>query len=192
MKSHKFSNTEEKNVSRAAGVVGFYTLLSRILGLVRDMVLAFFFGTAMAMDAFVAAFRIPNLLRRLFAEGSLTIVFIPVFTEYLTNQTKKDAFELARIVLTLLSIILVAVTLAGVLFAPWIVRIQAWGFGASGVKYDLTVFLTRITFPYIFLISLVAFFMGVLNSLRHFSAPAAAPIFLNAGIIGAAYLIRRI
>jgi len=189
MKSHKFSNTEEKNVSRAAGVVGFYTLLSRILGLVRDMVLAFFFGTAMAMDAFVAAFRIPNLLRRLFAEGSLTIVFIPVFTEYLTNQTKKDAFELARIVLTLLSIILVAVTLMGVLFAPWIVRIQAWGFGASGVKYDLTVFLTRITFPYIFLISLVAFFMGVLNSLRHFSAPAAAPIFLNAGIIGAAYLI---
>lgn len=189
MKPSEFPHTEETNVSRAAGVVGLYTLLSRILGLVRDMVLAFFFGTGMAMDAFVAAFRIPNLLRRLFAEGSLTIVFIPVFTEYLTNRSQKDAFELARVVLTLLAIILVVVTLIGVFFAPWIVRIQAWGFGSSGVKYDLTVFLTRITFPYILLISLVAFFMGVLNSLRHFSAPAAAPIFLNVGIIGAAYLI---
>jgi len=183
------STSEEKNVSRAAGVVGFFTFLSRILGLVRDMVLAFFFGTGMTMDAFVAAFRIPNLLRRLFAEGSLTIVFIPVFTEYLTTRTKKDAFDLARIVLTFLVLILVGVTLMGVLFAPWLVRIQAWGFGSSGVKYDLTVFLTRITFPYIFFVSTVAFFMGVLNSLRRFAAPAAAPIFLNVGIIGAAYLI---
>jgi putative peptidoglycan lipid II flippase len=181
--------SERKDVSRAAGVVGFFTFLSRVLGLARDMVLAFFFGTGMTMDAFVAAFRIPNLLRRLFAEGSLTIVFIPVFTEYLTNKTRKEAFDLARIVLTLLTLVLAGVTLMGVLFAPWIVRIQAWGFGDTGVKYDLTVFLTRITFPYIFLISLVALFMGVLNSLRHFSAPAAAPIFLNVGIIGAAYLI---
>jgi putative peptidoglycan lipid II flippase len=153
------------------------------------MVLAFFFGTGMSMDAFVAAFRIPNLLRRLFAEGSLTIVFIPVFTEYLTNRNKREAFKLARVVLTLLALILVVVTLIGVLFAPWVVRIQAWGFGSAGVKYDLTVFLTRITFPYIFLISLVAFFMGVLNSLRRFAAPAAAPIFLNVGMIGAAYVI---
>lgn len=189
VKSSDSPTSEKKNVSRAAGVVGFYTFLSRILGLVRDMVLAFFFGTGMTMDAFVAAFRIPNLLRRLFAEGSLTIVFIPVFTEYLTTRTKKDAFDLARIVLTLLLLVLVCVTLAGILFAPWIVRIQAWGFGSSGVKYDLTVFLTRITFPYIFFISIVAFFMGVLNSLRRFAAPAAAPIFLNVGIIGAAYLL---
>lgn len=189
MQGSESTTSEKKNVSRAAGVVGFYTFLSRILGLVRDMVLAFFFGTGMTMDAFVAAFRIPNLLRRLFAEGSLTIVFIPVFTEYLTTKTKKDAFDLARIVLTLLLLVLVCVTLAGILLAPWIVRIQAWGFGSSGVKYDLTLFLTRITFPYIFFISIVAFFMGVLNSLRRFAAPAAAPIFLNVGIIGAAYLL---
>ena len=155
MQGSDSTTSEKKNVSRAAGVVGFYTFLSRILGLVRDMVLAFFFGTGMTMDAFVAAFRIPNLLRRLFAEGSLTIVFIPVFTEYLTTRTKKDAFDLARIVFTLLELILVVVTLAGIFFAPWIVRIQAWGFGSSGVKYDLTVFLTRITFPYIFFISIV-------------------------------------
>ncbi len=182
-------DSEDKKVSRAAGVVGFFTFLSRILGLVRDMVLAFFFGTAMAMDAFVAAFRIPNLLRRLFAEGSLTIAFIPVFTEYLTTRSKKEALELARVVLTLLVLVLTLLALAGVLLAPWIVRLQAWGFGGSGTKYELTVLLTRITFPYIFFISIVAFFMGVLNSFRRFGAPAAAPIFLNLGIIGSACLI---
>jgi putative peptidoglycan lipid II flippase len=178
--------TEKENVSRAAGTVGFYTLLSRILGLVRDMVLAYFFGSSMAADAFFVAFRIPNLLRRFFAEGSLTIAFIPVFTETLTRKSKEDAFELARAVLTLLSILLVVVTILGVLLSPWIVRLQAYGFGASGEKYELTVLLTRITFPYIFLVSLVAFFMGVLNSLRHFAAPAAAPILLNVGIIAGA------
>jgi len=183
------SKSEERNVSRAAGVVSFFTFLSRILGLVRDMVIAAFFGTGMVADAFVVAFRIPNLLRRLFAEGSLTIAFIPVFTEYLTKKSKEEAFEMARVILTLLSLILAVVTLLGVIFAPWVVRLQAFGFGTSGEQYELTVLLTRITFPYIFLVSIVAFFMGVLNSLRRFAAPAAAPIFLNVGIIGAAYLI---
>jgi len=181
--------SEKENVSRAAGTVGFYTLLSRILGLVRDVVVARFFGSGLATDAFFVAFRIPNLLRRLLAEGSLTIAFIPVFTEYLTRKSREDAYELARAVLTLLSIILVIVTLLGIFLSPWIVRIQAFGFGASGVKYDLTVLLTRITFPYILLVSLVAFFMGVLNSLRHFAAPAAAPVFLNLGIIASALWI---
>jgi len=175
--------SERENISQAAGIVGFFTFLSRIMGLVRDMVLAWFFGTGMVMDAFAVAFRIPNLLRRLFAEGSLTIAFIPVFTEYLRIKSKDDAFELARVVLTLLSIILAVVTIAGILFSPWIVRILAWGYGDSGLRYELTVLLTRITFPYIFLISIVALCMGVLNSLRHFAAPAAAPIFLNVGII---------
>ncbi len=189
MENTDLSISEEKNVSRAAGAVGFLTFLSRILGLARDMVLAALFGTGMAADAFFVAFRIPNLLRRLFAEGSLTIAFIPVFTEYITVRNKKQAFELARAVLTILALILTVVTLLGVIFSPWIVRVQAFGFGGSGIKYDLTVFLTRITFPYIFFISIVAFFMGVLNSLRHFAAPAAAPVFLNVGIIGAAYII---
>ncbi len=189
MQDSYLPTSEEKNVSRAAGVVSFFTFLSRILGLVRDMVMASFFGTGMVADAFIVAFRIPNLLRRLFAEGSLTIAFIPIFTEYLTTKSRKEAFALARTVLTLLSLVLVVVTLLGVAFAPWIVRLQAFGFGDSGAKYELTVLLTRITFPYIFLISIVAFFMGVLNSLRHFAAPAAAPIFLNVGIIGAAYWI---
>ncbi len=185
----EISKSERENVSEAAGVVGFYTFLSRILGLIRDMVVAMFFGSGMATDAFFVAFRIPNLLRRLFAEGSLTIAFIPVFTEYLRQKSTEDAFELARVVLTLLSVILAVVTILGVLLSPWIVMIQAWGFGNTGAKYELTVLLTRITFPYIFLISIVALFMGLLNSLRHFAAPAAAPIFLNVGIIGATMLI---
>lgn len=180
---------EKKSISGAAGVIAFFTLLSRILGLVRDMVMATFFGSGMAADAFFVALRLPNLLRRLFAEGSLTIAFIPVFTEYLTLKSKEDAFDLARIVFTILSLILVVVTVLGVLFAPFFVKIQAFGFGSSGIKYDLTVFLTRLTFPYIFFIGIVAFFMGVLNSLRRFAAPAAAPILLNVGIIGAAYFI---
>ena len=183
MKNPETVISEKESVSKAAGTVGFYTFLSRILGLIRDVVVARFFGSGLATDAFFVAFRIPNLLRRLLAEGSLTIAFIPVFTEYLTRKSREDAFQLARAVLTLLSIALVVVTLLGILFSPWIVRIQAFGFGASGVKYDLTVLLTRITFPYILLVSLVAFFMGILNSLRHFAAPAAAPVFLNVGII---------
>jgi putative peptidoglycan lipid II flippase len=177
------------NISGAAGVISFFTLISRILGLVRDMVIAALFGSGLAADAFFVALRIPNLLRRLFAEGSLTIAFIPVFTEYLTLRSKDEAFELARIVLTLLSLILVIITVMGVIFAPFIVHLQAFGFGTSSGKYELTVLLTRITFPYVLLIGLVAFFMGVLNSLRHFAAPAAAPILLNVGIIVAAFFI---
>ncbi len=183
------NRSEEKSISKAAGIVGLCTLLSRVLGLVRDIVVATLFGSGMAADAFFVAFRIPNLLRRLFAEGSLTIAFIPVFTEYLATRSKQEAFDLARTVLTVLSLILVIVTLLGVLGAPWIVRIQAFGFETGGDRYELTVLLTRITFPYIFLISIVAFFMGVLNSLRRFAAPAAAPVFLNIGMIGAAYFI---
>ncbi|MBW1720603.1 MAG: murein biosynthesis integral membrane protein MurJ [Deltaproteobacteria bacterium] len=178
-------NAEKRRVGEAAGVVGFFTLLSRILGLVRDMVFARFFGDGMAADAFFVAFRIPNLLRRLFAEGSLTIAFIPVFTEYLTRKSRKDAFLLARAVLTLLSAVLVGITVLGILCSPWIVRIQAYGWGGAGAKYELTVLLTRIMFPYILLVSIVALFMGILNALRHFAAPAAAPILLNIGIIGA-------
>jgi len=183
------AESEKRSVGRAAGVVGFYTVLSRILGLIRDMVVAGYFGAGLTADAFFVAFRIPNLLRRFFAEGSLTIAFIPVFTEYLTRQSREDAMRLARAVLTLLSLVLVTVSILGILFSPWIVRIQAFGFGAHGLKYDLTVLLTRIMFPYILLVSLVAFFSGILNSMRHFAAPAASPIFLNVGIIGATLLL---
>ena len=187
--SKKINNREKGNLGRAAGVVSFFTLISRVLGLVRDMVIASFFGATISADAFVVAFKIPNMLRRFTAEGSMTIAFIPVFTEYLQNRSKKEAFELARIILTLLSLILVIITIAGIVLSPLIVRLIAPGYGEDVSKYELTVLLTRITFPYIFFVSLVAFFMGVLNSLKHFASPAAAPIFLNVGIIGATLLI---
>ncbi len=174
---------ENDLVTRAAGVVGIFTFLSRILGLVRDMLIANFFGSGMSADAFFVAFRIPNLLRRLFAEGSLTVSFIPVFTEYLQNKSKQEAFLLARVVLTFLVCIVTAITILGIILSPLIVRIIAPGFGGMSEKYALTVLLTRIMFPYIFLVSLLALFMGILNSLKHFSAPAIAPIFLNLSMI---------
>jgi putative peptidoglycan lipid II flippase len=181
--------SEDELVTRAAGVVGIYTFLSRVLGLLRDMLIAHFFGSGMSADAFFVAFRIPNLLRRLFAEGSFSVAFIPVFTEYLHKRTREDAFILARVVLTFFILILTVVSILGVVFSPWIVRIIAPGFGAAGEKYALTVLLTRIMFPYIFLVSVVALFMGILNSMKHFAAPAMAPILLNLSMIAALLLL---
>ncbi|RLB31904.1 MAG: murein biosynthesis integral membrane protein MurJ [Deltaproteobacteria bacterium] len=177
--------SENELVTRAAGVIGIYTFLSRILGLLRDMLIANFFGSGMSADAFFVAFRIPNLLRRLFAEGSFSVAFIPVFTEYLQKRSREDAFLLARVVITSLTIILTAVTVLGIVLSPLIVRIIAPGFGGMGEKYALTVLLTRIMFPYIFLVSVLALFTGILNSLKHFAAPAMAPIFLNLSMIAA-------
>ena len=181
--------TENTRVVKAAWVVGLATLLSRVFGFIRDMVIAGFFGAGPATDAFFVAFRIPNLLRRLFAEGSLTIAFIPVFTGYL-KRSKKQAVELAGIAFTLLSIILVLVSVAGILLSPWIVKVMAPGFTDIPDKYELTVFLTRLMFPYIFFISLVALCMGILNSFRHFAAPALAPVILNICMIAAAFLLK--
>jgi putative peptidoglycan lipid II flippase len=175
--------SEERAVTRAAGVVGLGTLTSRILGLVREVVVASFFGATLAADAFFVAFRIPNLLRRLFAEGSLTIAFVPVFTETLTTRPRREADELVNIAFTLLSIILIVVTLLGIVLAPVIVKLMVPGFAAASQKLELTTLLTRIMFPYIFFISLAALFMGILNSFGHFAAPAFSPCFLNVAII---------
>jgi len=181
--------TEKKRVTKAAGVVGSATLLSRIFGFIRDVVIAWFFGAGLASDAFFVAFRIPNLLRRLFAEGSLTIAFIPVFTEYLTRNGKAEAFALGRATVRLLSVILALTAILGVICAPLIVGLIAPGFAESPDKQALTVLLTRIMFPYIFFIGLVALAMGILNALGHFAAPALAPVMLNLAIIFAALFI---
>jgi putative peptidoglycan lipid II flippase len=180
---------ENDRVTKAAGVVGSATFLSRIFGYIRDMTLAWFFGAGLYSDAFFVAFRIPNLLRRLFAEGSLSIAFIPVFTEYLTNQGKKDAFEMARSATRLLSVLLVIAAFIGVLLSPIIIRVIAPGFAESPEKLSITIFLTRIMFPYIFFIGMVALSMGILNVLGHFAAPALAPVFLNISIICSVFLI---
>ncbi len=181
---------EHEHISRRVGTVSFFTLISRILGLARDMVLAWAFGATRVADAFYVAFRIPNLLRRLVAEGALTVAFVPVYTEHL-KRSRAEGRAAASVVFTYLSVFLVAITVLGVLFAPWIVRLVAWGFSLEPAKFDLTVHLTRIMFPYILLISLVALAMGILNSLKRFAAPAASPILLNLGIIFGALVLDR-
>jgi putative peptidoglycan lipid II flippase len=179
--------SENSRVVKAAGVVGTATLLSRVLGFVRDAVIAWFLGAGFSSDAFIAAFRIPNLMRRLFAEGSLSSAFIPVFTDYVVKQGQPEAFNLARSAFKSLAAILVIVTICGILLSPWIVRFIAPGFGAD--KLELTITLTRLMFPYIFFIGLVALCMGILNVLGHFAAPALAPVILNLSIIGAVLII---
>lgn len=176
------TSDESHQISRRAGVVGFFTFLSRILGLLRDTVVAYFLGASKVSDAFYVAFRIPNLLRRLTAEGALTIAFVPIFTEYL-RTSRDEARKVASLVFTYLSMILVVIVLLGVLFAPELVKLIAYGFTDDPEKFRLTVYLTRLMFPYILLISLTALAMGVLNSLKHFWAPAASPILLNLFII---------
>ena len=182
--------SEHAKISRRVGTVSFFTFLSRVLGLARDAVLAWAFGATRVADAFYVAFRIPNLLRRLVAEGALTVAFVPVYTEHL-RRSREEGRIAASVVFTYLSLFLVALTVAGVAAAPVLVRLIAWGFSLEPEKFELTVLLTRIMFPYILLISLVALAMGILNSLKHFAAPAASPILLNLGIITGALLLDR-
>ncbi|MBC2716180.1 MAG: murein biosynthesis integral membrane protein MurJ [Desulfobacteraceae bacterium] len=178
---------EKKQFTKAAGIIGVFTLISRILGFVRDMVIAWFFGAGLLSDAFFVAFRLPNLFRRLFGEGSLTVAFIPVFSEHISTFGKEEAFQMARSAVRMLSVILVFITIIGIITAPGIVRIMAPGF--TGAKFSMTVILTRIMFPYIFFICLVALSMGILNVLGHFAAPALAPVFLNLSIIASVLFI---
>ncbi len=181
---------ENKRIVKAAGIVGSFTLLSRIMGFMRDMVMAYFFGAGLLTDAFIAAFRLPNLLRRLFAEGSLVVSFVPVFTDYLKNKSEKEAFELAGSAFRVLSVILIVISIAGVLCASWIIQGLAPGFD-DPAQQALAVQLTQIVFPYAFFICLVALSMGVLNAMGHFAAPALAPVMLNAcmimAMVGAGY-----
>lgn len=179
-------NDDTHSLLKAAGVVGAATFSSRILGFIRDMVLARLFGATPSADAFFVAFRIPSLLRELFAEGSMSSAFIPVFTEYRTQRGKQEAWELASATFTTLLTIVILVTIGGILAAPWLVHLLAPGFQADPDKLALTTLLTRMMFPYLVFISLAALAMGMLNSVRAFAAPAFSPLFLNLFIIGCA------
>ncbi|MCA9773546.1 MAG: murein biosynthesis integral membrane protein MurJ, partial [Myxococcales bacterium] len=176
--------SENREITRAAGIVGAATMASRVLGLVRDMVTAGFFGAGMGADAFFVAFRIPNFFRRLFAEGSMTAAFIPVYTEYLHKGDEAEARRLLDLCFTLAGIILFIVTVAGVWGARGLVYLLAAGFSRDPEKAELAVMLTRWCFPYLFFIGLVALAMGILNARRHFFAPAFAPVLLNISMIG--------
>jgi len=182
--------SEKRNIARAAGILGSATMLSRIMGMVRDMVVSRLFGAGLATDAFFAAFQIPNMLRRFFAEGALTSAFVPTFSAALNQRGENSARELANICFTLLTIVMAAITLAGIICSPWIVGVMFPGFKSVPGKYELTVLLNRIMFPYIFFISLVALCMGILNTLRHFFTPAISTVFLNISMVLAALLLR--
>jgi putative peptidoglycan lipid II flippase len=149
------------------------------------MVIASFLGAGSGADAFFVAFRIPNLLRRLFAEGALSAAFIPTYVETLHKDGRDQAARLARITCTFAAIVLAVVTIAGIAFSSGLVQLIAPGFVEDASKFQLTVDLNRIMFPYIFFISLVALASGVLNSMGHFAAPAAAPAILNISMIAA-------
>lgn len=185
--------SEQVRVAKAAGVVGAATLASRVMGYIRDMVMSWAFGTGLAADAFYVAYRIPNLLRELLAEGSMSAAFIPVFTETLTRESKESARHLANAVFARLLVVLIVLTGLGIIFAPYVVKVVAWGWAyrAEHNKYVLAVTLTRIMFPYLLFIGLAALAMGMLNSLRQFLTPALSPVMLNVMTISAALLSTR-
>lgn len=175
-----------RSLFKSTARVGANTLLSRILGFVRDIVIARMFGAGTGADAFFVAFRIPNLLRRLFAEGAFSTAFVPVLTEYKTQKSHQEVQQLVAHVAGLLGGILFLVTAAGVAAAPVIVLVFAPGFLDNPEKFDLTVQMVRITFPYILFISLTAFAGGILNSYGRFGVPAFTPVLLNLSLIASA------
>jgi putative peptidoglycan lipid II flippase len=173
------------SVARSAGIVSMAVMASRVLGLVREMVFAYFFGASksFANDAYVIAFRIPNLLRDLFAEGALSSAFVPVFSEYLVKKDEREAFRLSSLVATALVLVLGAIVVLGIIFAAPLVGFIAPGFEANPEKFALTVRMTRIMMPFILLVALAAQAMGVLNARDRFGIPALASAFFNVGSI---------
>lgn len=170
-------------IARSAGLSGAATLTSRILGLARDQVLAALFGAGHDMDAFVVAFRVPNLVRDLFAEGAMSAAFVPTFTRHLTLRGKDDAWRLGNQVLAALIVVTGVLVAAGILFARPIVGALASDFAAVPGKIDLTVTLTRFTLPFLTLVAIAAALMGMLNSLQHYFVPALAPAAFNVATI---------
>lgn len=177
------------NLLKSLAAISSMTMFSRILGFIRDAIIARFFGAGMATDAFFVAFRLPNLLRRIFAEGAFSQAFVPILAEYKNQQGDEATRTFIAYVSGLLTLILAIVTLAGILAAPWIIYITAPGFSDTPDKFDLTVRLLRITFPYILLISLVSLGGAILNTWNRFSVPAFAPTLLNISMIMSVLLL---
>ncbi|MDD5248644.1 MAG: murein biosynthesis integral membrane protein MurJ [Rhodocyclaceae bacterium] len=176
------------NLLRALATVSSMTLVSRILGFVRDFVIARIFGAGFATDAFFVAFRLPNLLRRLFAEGAFSQAFVPLLADYRNRRGEADTKQLVDRVATALFLTVMLVTLIGILGTPLLIYVTAPGFSADAGKFALTVQLTRITFPYILFMALVALAAGILNTWGRFALPAFTPVLLNFSFIGMALL----
>lgn len=183
------ADSAHARIVRSAGVVSAAVLLSRITGLVRETVFAGLFGSGLAYDAFVAAFRIPNLLRDLLAEGSLSSAFVTTFSQTLSARGKSAAYELSNQVTTLLTPLLALVCLIGVIFAPELVGVLFPGYAEIEGKKELTVLLTRIMMPFLLFVALAAKAMGVLNSSGRFGIPALASAFFNAASVGSGLVV---
>jgi putative peptidoglycan lipid II flippase len=169
--------------------VGSMTLLSRILGLARDIVIARFFSAGDAADAFFVAFKIPNFFRRLFAEGAFSLAFVPVLTEYRNAFSEAQTRDLINRVAGTLGLILLILTLIGVVASPLLISVFAAGFIDQPEKFNLTADMLRITFPYLLLISMTAMAGGILNTWKHFAVPAFTPVLLNLSMIASAVWI---
>ena len=182
------SSHSSSGLARSAGVIGLATMGSRLLGLIRDVVLAFFFGAGNAMDAFNVAFRIPNLLRDLFAEGAMSAAFVPTFTRRLATAGRDEAWKLGSYVLTALVLVTSTLVLLGIVFATPLVRLLAGDYAQVPGKFELTVSITRIVMPFLMLIAVATACMGMLNSLRRFFIPAFSPAMFNVGTIAGVLL----
>lgn len=184
------SRSKGSSLLRSSGIVGIMTMLSRILGLVRDVVVANYFGASGSADAFFVAFKIPNFLRRLFAEGAFSQAFVPVLSEYRTQRDHAAVKALVDRVAGTLGLTLITVTALAVLGAPLLTALFAPGFYmAGGEKFDLAADMLRITFPYLLLISLTAFAGAILNSYERFAVPAFTPVLLNLTLISSAVFL---
>ena len=166
------------NLIKSTGTFGFYTIISRLLGYIRDILIAIFLGTGLLADAFFVAFRIPNTFRRLFSEGTFNAAFVPSYTSEM-NKGKKSANDFANNIFNLLFLGLLIFTIVVQIFMPGFVSIIAPGFVDDLEKMDLAISLTRITFPFLLFISLASFFSAILNSHNRFGIAAATPIVLN-------------
>lgn len=172
----------KKSLVKSTGVIGIATLISRILGFIRDVVMANFFGTGLAIEAFVVAFRIPNMLRDIVGEGATNSAIVPVLTEYKTKE-KNDFWVVAQTLFNISFVLILVISVFGIVFSPLVVKLIAPGFISHFAKFDLTVKLNQIIFPYLIFIGLTAYAMGVLNTLNHFAAPAFSQSILNLTLI---------
>ena len=163
--------------------ISSFTMISRVFGFIRDILIANFLGAGMVADAFFVAFRLPNLFRRLFAEGAFSAAFVPIFSELLASGNESKTKEFVNQTFVILSLILVLFLIVFEIIMPWVIVLMAPGFDQTPGKFELAVELSRITFPYLLFISLVSLQSGILHGLGHFAAVAATPILLNLVLI---------
>src|SRR6267378_3103700 len=173
--------TEKKQILKSASIISLVTIVSRILGYVRDQRIAFLLGTSLSANSFILAYRIPNLFRRLVAEGSMTASFIPVFTTYMREKSTEEVWDFANRLFWTLALVVAVITVLGMVFSPSV--IHAFTADASNVSWDQAVNLNRVIFPYLFFVALAALAMGILNCFHSFGLPAATSVFLNLAVI---------